>query len=59
VTTGGGALPLPTYCAQPATLRRANTAAITSESFFMEATPFMINKMLLRHTASSLKKLKK
>jgi hypothetical protein len=24
VTTGGGALPLPTYCAQPAMLRRAN-----------------------------------
>ena len=30
VTTGGGALPLPTYCAQPAMLRKANTAAVAS-----------------------------
>jgi len=30
VTTGGGALPLPTYCAQLAMLKRASTAAIFS-----------------------------
>jgi hypothetical protein len=38
VTTGaagGGAFPLPTYCAQPATLRRANAAAVTRASVFM------------------------
>jgi hypothetical protein len=27
------------YCAQPAMLRRANTAAIAREIFFIEATP--------------------
>jgi hypothetical protein len=36
VTTGGGALPLPTYCAQPAMLRRANIAAVARASFFIE-----------------------
>jgi len=36
VTTGGGALPLPTYCAQPTTLRRANIAAVARASFFIE-----------------------
>jgi len=36
VTTGGGALPLPT-CAQPAMLRRANTAAVASANFFIES----------------------
>jgi hypothetical protein len=38
VTTGaagGGAFPLPTYCAQPATLRRVNAAAVTRASVFM------------------------
>src|ERR1700722_16429881 len=34
VTTGGGALPLPTW-AQPAMLRRANTAAVARASFFI------------------------
>jgi hypothetical protein len=38
VTTGGGALPLPT-CAQPAMLRRANTAAVASANFFIESPP--------------------
>ncbi len=38
VTTGGGALPLPT-CAQPAMLRRANTAAVARASFFMKLPP--------------------
>ena len=38
VTTGGGALPLPTS-AQPAMLRRANTAAVARASFFMKRTP--------------------
>jgi hypothetical protein len=38
VTTGGGALPLPTYCAQPAMLRRANTAAVARASFFIAVT---------------------
>jgi hypothetical protein len=37
VTTGGGALPLPMYCAQPAMLRRANTVAIARESFFIDS----------------------
>jgi hypothetical protein len=36
VTTGGGVLPLPT-CAQPAMLRRANTAAVASAIFFIES----------------------
>jgi hypothetical protein len=35
VTTGGGALPLPTPVPQPATLRRASTAAIAKAIFFM------------------------
>jgi hypothetical protein len=35
VTTGGGALPLPTYCAQPAMLRRANIATVAIASFFI------------------------
>jgi len=39
VTTGGGALPLPTYVPQPATLRRASTAAIAKASFFMGSPP--------------------
>jgi hypothetical protein len=42
VTTGaagGGAFPLPTYCAQPAMLRRASTAAIPRESFFIGVVP--------------------
>jgi hypothetical protein len=42
VTTGGGALPLPTYCAQPAMLRRANIAAVASASFFMEQLSFVM-----------------
>jgi hypothetical protein len=43
VTTGGGALPLPT-CAQPAMLRRASTAAIATESFFIGDTPFAMTE---------------
>jgi hypothetical protein len=39
VTTGGGALPFPTYCAQPAMLRRASTAAIPKASFFIGVVP--------------------
>ena len=35
VTTGGGALPLPTPVPQPATLRRASTAAVAKAIFFM------------------------
>jgi hypothetical protein len=35
VTTGGGALPLPTPVPQPATLRRASVAAIAKAIFFM------------------------
>src|SRR5262249_7157872 len=38
VTTGGGALPLP-VSAQPAMLRRANTAAVARAIFFMKETP--------------------
>ena len=39
VITGGGALPLPiSYCAQPAMLKRASTAAIARASFFIEVT---------------------
>jgi hypothetical protein len=37
VTTGGGALPLPV--AQPAMLKRANTAAVAIAIFFMEYIP--------------------
>src|SRR5262249_13691780 len=36
VTTGGGALPLPTF-AQPAMLRSASTAAVASTIFFISA----------------------
>jgi len=36
VTTGGGALPLPTPVPQPAMLRRASTAAVARASFFMK-----------------------
>ena len=42
VTTGaagGGAFPLPMYCAQPAMLRRARTAAIPRASFFIGVIP--------------------
>jgi hypothetical protein len=39
VTTGGGALPLPTPVPQPATLRRASTAAIAKAIFFMGSPP--------------------
>ena len=39
VTTGGGALPLPTYVPQPATLRRASVAAIARVSFFKGSPP--------------------
>ena len=38
VTTGGGALPLPT-CAQPVMLRSASTAAIATVSFFIGESP--------------------
>jgi hypothetical protein len=34
VTTGGRALPVPRYCAQPAMLRMANIAAVARASFF-------------------------
>ena len=43
VTTGGGALPLPTL-AQPAMLRRASTAAVASASFFMKNPPVMTSR---------------
>ena len=39
VTTGGGALPLPTPVPQPATLRRASTAAVAKAIFFMGSPP--------------------
>ena len=46
VTTGGGALPLPTYCAQPAMLRRASIVAVNRATFFMKVTPpFCYDKM--------------
>jgi hypothetical protein len=38
VTTGGGALPLPVHCVQPAMLSRANTAAVARMSFFIAVT---------------------
>src|SRR5438046_2953737 len=45
VTTGaagGGAFPLPMYCAQPAMLSRASTAAIPRESFFIAVIPLVM-----------------
>src|SRR5215469_16652587 len=42
VTTGaagGGAFPLPMYCAQPAMLKRASTAAVPRVSFFIGVVP--------------------
>jgi hypothetical protein len=39
VTTGGGALPFPMYCAQPAMLRSASTTAIPRESLFIGVVP--------------------
>ena len=41
VTTGGGALPLPTW-AQPVMLRSASTAAIATVSFFMGSPPLVM-----------------
>jgi len=35
VTTGGGALPLPTYCAKAETLKRVTAAAVSIASTFM------------------------
>src|SRR5579864_7116864 len=54
VTTGGGALPLPTS-AQPAMLRRANTAAVAITSFFMENTPPCHDT--LNHTEGAIRPL--
>ena len=34
-TGGGGALPLPTYCAEAATLESASAAAVSKTSAFM------------------------
>ena len=34
-TGGGGALPLPTYCAEAATLESASAAAVSNASAFM------------------------
>jgi len=43
VTTGGGALPLPTF-AHPAMLRSANTAAVANTIFFISA-PYIARSM--------------
>jgi hypothetical protein len=54
VTTGGGALPLPTYCAQPAMLRRANIAAVARASFFIELSLVMTTNLITNGMASPL-----
>ena len=54
VTTGGGALPLPTYCAQPAMLRRANIAAVARASIFIELSFVMTSRQLTKGMAPLL-----
>ena len=39
VTTGGGALPLPTYCAKAETLKRVTAAAVSIATAFMMVLP--------------------
>jgi len=59
VTTGGGALPLPTYCAQPAMLRRASTAAVNRATFFMKVTPPFYHDEMTVSAAQSLPLVRK